>query len=118
MKVTKSQLKQIIKEEIKETLDEGFFSKLGDRLMGFDKFPEDPPLVLYKYEDPDRRRGPGIPITGRGEWKHGPLVVRMAPSNADDQGTVEVEFDGEPGKVGDKFHDGKYFYEVDYDFGY
>ena len=60
MKMKRSELKQVIKEELEATMDEGILDKVLNRISGADKLPSD--LIIKHWPDGDREETPKIQI--------------------------------------------------------
>ena len=109
MKITKSELKQLIKEEIKATMDEGFLDKVLNRVSGADKLPSD--VIIKHWPDGNRDRPPKVHSVKDGKDSRklelGPMKISMQDR------TLKIEFDGAPARIGDVYSDESGVYQAD-----
>lgn len=80
MKITRSRLRQIIKEEVQRIAEDGMYPNTGDRWQGTSVMPGDPlwddkMVSKHGYGRPD---GPANPLAGSGATCLPRVMARMA----------------------------------------
>ena len=109
MKITKSQLKQLIKEELEATMDEGFLDKVYDRVVGLDKI--DRSIYVNHWPLPPEGRGlDGMPKVysvqdskDSRKFEVGPITITRDGETP--SGGHKIEIRGEPLRVGNTHYD-------------
>ena len=107
MKISKSELKQIIKEELEATMDEGFLNKVYDRMAGLDKI--DRSISVHHWPIPPEGRGLDGPpkvysaqdIKNPRKFEVGPITITRDGKTSN--GGHKVQIRGEPLRFG-KIH--------------
>lgn len=110
MKITKSQLKKVIKEELEASMDEGLLDKVLNRISGADKLPSD--LIIKHWPDGDREQTPKIHSVRDSKnprkFQLGPITITAEPPKG-----LNIQFNGEPARIGNMYSDETGLYQID-----
>tara|TARA_B100001113_G_scaffold334675_1_gene313531 strand:+ start:114 stop:461 length:348 start_codon:yes stop_codon:yes gene_type:complete len=110
MKITKSQLKQFIKEELEAAMDEGILDKILNRVSGADKLPSD--LVIKHWPSGNREEKLIIHSVRDSKdprkFELGPVAITATPPKG-----LDIQFNGEPARIGNTYSDETGLYQVD-----